>query len=342
MAILVTGAAGYIGSHMCVELLEAGAEVVGIDNFDNSHPEALRRVAAITGREVIFTEGDLRDRDLLDTVFEANMISAVIHFAGLKAVGESVREPLHYFANNLGSTMTLLEAMEAHKVHKLVFSSSCTVYGHPDPARMPLTEDTPRGAGNPYGRTKLMIEQMLEDIAAGPSPWKIMMLRYFNPVGAHPSGSLGEDPAGVPENLVPYTMQVAVERRPYLKVFGGDYETPDGTCIRDYIHVVDLVRGHQRALEELHTVDGVEAVNLGTGVGSSVLQVVAAAGRAAGRDIPYEVVDRRPGDAPVVFADTTLASERLGWRAELDLDHMCADHWRWQQQNPDGYGGPPS
>lgn len=327
---------------MCVELLEAGAEVVGIDNFDNSHPEALRRVAAITGREVIFTEGDLRDRDLLDTVFEANMISAVIHFAGLKAVGESVREPLHYFANNLGSTMTLLEAMEAHKVHKLVFSSSCTVYGHPDPARMPLTEDTPRGAGNPYGRTKLMIEQMLEDIAAGPSPWKIMMLRYFNPVGAHPSGSLGEDPAGVPENLVPYTMQVAVERRPYLKVFGGDYETPDGTCIRDYIHVVDLVRGHQRALEELHTVDGVEAVNLGTGVGSSVLQVVAAAGRAAGRDIPYEVVDRRPGDAPVVFADTTLASERLGWRAELDLDHMCADHWRWQQQNPDGYGGPPS
>ena len=333
--VLVTGGAGYIGSHTCVELLAAGQRVVVVDNLSNSSETAIDRARELAAGELAFHRVDLRDRDALGEVFAREAIDRVVHFAGLKAVGESVEIPLEYYDNNLAGTVCLLEAMAAHGVRDLVFSSSCTVYG--DPEVVPITEDAPIGAVNPYGRTKLFIEEMLRDVAAADPGWRMLLLRYFNPVGAHPSGRIGEDPGGVPNNLMPFAMQVAVGRLERLRVFGGDYDTPDGTCIRDYIHVVDLADAHLAALDALDAVEGCRAVNVGTGTGSSVLEVVAAASRAVGHDIPYDIVGRRAGDVPCVFADTSLARELLGWTARYDLDDMCRDHWNWQRNNPDGY-----
>jgi UDP-glucose 4-epimerase len=334
--ILVTGGAGYIGSHTCLELLRAGYDVVVVDNLANSSARALVRVAELAGRSSVPLEQvDLCHRAALGRVFERWRPEAVLHFAGLKAVGESVEKPLLYYRNNVTGSANLLEAMQASGVRRLVFSSSCTVYAQPE--RSPLDEDSELGAGNPYGRTKWIIEQMLEDCAAAEPGWRIVSLRYFNPVGAHPSGRIGEDPRGIPNNLMPYLMQVAVGRREALRVFGGDYPTPDGSCIRDYIHVVDLARGHLAALEYLDRVQGAIAFNLGTGIGHSVLDVVAAARRAVGREIPYTIVGRRPGDAVAVWANPARARAALGWGAQLDLETMCADAWRWQQANPDGY-----
>lgn len=335
MKILVTGGAGYIGSHTVVELLNGGYEVVVIDNLSNSSEESLRRVKEITGKTLVFHQADLRDAAVLGEVFAAGDIDAVIHFAGLKAVGESVAKPLLYYQNNLDSTMVLLEQMEKHGVKKLVFSSSATVYG--DPATLPITEDMPRSATNPYGQTKLMIEQILEDIAATGEGWAITSLRYFNPVGAHESGRIGEDPNGIPNNLLPYVSQTAIGKRDKVSVFGGDYDTPDGTGVRDYIHVVDLARAHLAALEHVDHPDIYKAYNIGTGHGVSVLELIAAFGQAAGRDVPYEIVNRRPGDVAACYADPSLAADELGWRAELDIERACVDSWRWQSQNPDGY-----
>ena len=335
--VLVTGAAGYIGSHTCVELLEAGYEVVGVDNYDNSSPEAITRVEELVGvRLAGMYDVDLRDRAALGRVFARHQIDAVMHFAGLKAVGESVELPMKYYDTNIGSTLGLIAEMEASGVRKMVFSSSCTVYGSPEPDQVPLTEYTPLQAVSPYGRTKLLLEEMLNDLCASNDGWSVMSLRYFNPIGAHGSGRIGEDPAGVPNNLLPYIMQVAVGRREKLSVFGDDYPTADGTCIRDYIHVVDLARGHLDALPLLET-SGYGAINLGTGIGSSVLEVVEASSKAVGRPIPYEVKPRRVGDSIAVFADPAHALDALGWKAEFDLQQMCADHWRWQKMNPDGY-----
>ncbi len=336
MKILVTGGAGYIGSHACVELLQAGHEVTVVDNFSNSHPEALRRAAWIAGREARLQKLDLLDRPALRAVFDAGDFDAVIHFAGLKAVGESVREPWRYYHNNLAGSLNLFAEMADHDVFRLVFSSSATVYGAPE--RAPIDESFALGALNPYGRTKWMIEEMLRDLAAADARLRILLLRYFNPVGAHPSGRLGEDPNGIPNNLMPYITQVAVGRLPVLRVFGNDYPTPDGTCIRDYIHVVDLARGHLKALEALGRLEGSHAVNLGTGRGYSVLEVVSAFEAACGRALPHEIAPRRPGDAPVCYADPSLAERILGWRAERDLAAMCRDAWRWQSDNPNGYG----
>ena len=333
--ILVTGGAGYIGSHTCVSLLEAGHEVVVVDNLSNSSLVAIDRVRSLVGGTLHFHEVDLRDRSALGAVFDAHDIDGVVHFAGKKAVGESVEIPLAYYDNNVAGTVALLEAMEAHGVYDLVFSSSCTVYGEPE--TVPVTEDAPIGAVSPYGRTKLHIEEMLRDVAASAGPWRTILLRYFNPVGSHPSGRIGEDPDGIPNNLMPYVMQVAVGQHPFVRVWGGDYDTPDGTAIRDYIHVVDLAEAHLAALGALERVDGCRAVNVGTGTGSSVLEVIHAAGAAVGRDLPYEMRDRRPGDVPCVYADTTLARELLGWEARYTLEDMCAHHWAWQQQNPQGY-----
>ena len=332
---LVTGGAGYIGSHTCVTLLEAGWDVVVIDNLSNSSAVAVERVRELapSGR-LEFHEADLLDASALDACF-AQGVDAVVHFAGCKAVGESVALPLKYYENNVAATVELLKAMQRHDVRDLVFSSSCTVYG--DPERVPVTEDAAIGAASPYGRTKLYIEEMLRDMAASEPGWRIALLRYFNPVGAHPSGRIGEDPRGIPNNLMPYAMQVAVGRRDHLTVFGGDYDTPDGTGVRDYVHVVDLAAGHLAALDRLDDIDGCRPVNLGTGQGSSVLEVVAAASRAVGRAVPYEIVERRPGDVACVYADPALAASLLGWKATRGLDEMCADHWRWQQRNPAGY-----
>ncbi|TAH33716.1 UDP-glucose 4-epimerase GalE [Candidatus Saccharibacteria bacterium] len=335
MKILVTGGAGYIGSHTVVELLNAGHEVVVIDNLSNSSQESLKRVQEITGKGVEFHEADVRDGAVLDKIFGAGDIDAVIHFAGLKAVGESVAKPLVYYRNNLDSTMVLLEKMGEHGVKKLVFSSSATVYG--DPAKLPITEDMPRSATNPYGQTKLMIEQMLEDISATGEGWNITSLRYFNPVGAHESGRIGEDPNGIPNNLLPYVSQVAVGKREKVNVFGNDYDTPDGTGVRDYIHVVDLAGAHLAALEHLDHPDIYKAYNIGTGNGVSVLELIAAFGRAVGREVPYEIVARRPGDIAACYADPCLAERELGWKAVLDINRACADSWRWQSHNPDGY-----
>jgi UDP-glucose 4-epimerase len=337
--VLLTGGAGYIGSHTAVELLHAGWSVVIVDNLSNASPIAVDRIRELAPEESVeLHEVDILDGDGLDRAFAGGgaAIDAVVHFAGLKAVGESVEQPLRYYQHNVAGTTSLLQAMQRHGVRDLVFSSSCTVYG--DPERVPVTEDCRRSASNPYGRTKLVIEEMLDDLAASEPGWRIAMLRYFNPVGAHPSGRIGEDPAGIPNNLMPYVMQVAVGRHPFVRVFGDDYPTPDGTGVRDYIHVVDLALGHLAALEALEKIDGCQAVNLGTGKGSSVLEVVAAASKAVGKDIPYEIVDRRPGDIAATWADPTLARELLGWRAERTLDDMCADHWRWQSENPQGYG----
>ena len=338
MHILVTGGAGYIGSHACVELLAAGHRVFVVDNLCNSKAEALRRVAAITGHVPGFARIDLRDHAALAAVFrdQGRPFDAVIHFAGLKAVGESTQIPLEYYDNNLGGTLSLCRAMADAGVRNLVFSSSATVYG--DPASVPIREDFPTAATNPYGRSKLFIEEILTDLHRSDPRWNIALLRYFNPVGAHPSGRIGEDPNGIPNNLLPFVAQVAVGKLPRLRVFGADYPTPDGTGVRDYIHVVDLARGHLRALEKLATHPGLLVCNLGTGQGYSVLEMVRAFERVSGRPIPYDLVGRRPGDIAICYADPDKARALLGWSAELGLDDMVRDAWRWQSSNPDGYG----
>ncbi|MBR0568094.1 UDP-glucose 4-epimerase GalE [Azoarcus sp. L1K30] len=334
--ILVTGGAGYIGSHTCLELLRDGHEVVVVDDFSNASPLALARVEALAGRRFLgVAEIDVRDRVSLRAVFRAHRVDGVIHFAAKKAVGESVREPLAYYDNNLGGLVALLDVMGDEGVKRIVFSSSATVYG--DPASVPITEDFPTSATNPYGRTKLMSEQILSDLAAADPQWKVVLLRYFNPVGADESGRIGEDPRGIPNNLMPYVSQVAVGRLKELQVFGSDYPTADGTGVRDYIHVVDLARGHVAAVERFDALPSVAAINLGTGCGYSVLDVVRAFERACGRPIPYRIVPRRAGDVAQCWADPTLARELLGWQASRGLDEMCEDAWRWQQANPEGY-----
>ena len=333
--ILVTGASGYIGSHTCACLLQAGWQVIGIDNLSNSSPRAIERVEQIVDREMPFHAIDVRDHAALTRLLQQEAIAAVIHFAGLKAVGESVARPLDYYDNNVCGSVSLLRVLHQQGVRKLVFSSSATVYG--DPSSVPVTEDAPTSATNPYGRSKLMVEQVLADLAHADPEWRIATLRYFNPAGAHESGLIGEDPRGVPNNLMPYVVQVAAGRRPHLAVFGNDYPTPDGTGVRDYIHVTDLARGHLAALERLFSAGGSFTVNLGTGHGASVLQAVAAFERACGRVIPTRVAPRRPGDVATCYASAAKANELLGWRAEKNLAQMCVDHWRWQQMNPDGY-----
>jgi len=335
MRVLVTGGAGYIGSHTCVELLTAGHQVVVIDNLSNSKEAALARVREIAGRSLAFVQADLRDREALDAVLRDDTFDAVIHFAGLKAVGESTEIPLDYYDNNIGGTLTLCHAMAAAGVKRLVFSSSATVYG--DPASVPIREDFTLSATNPYGRTKLYIEEILRDLQRADDGWDIALLRYFNPVGAHPSGRIGEDPNGIPNNLMPYIAQVAIGKLPQLQVFGDDYDTPDGTGVRDYIHVVDLARGHLAALTRLSARPGVVTYNLGTGRGYSVLEMAEAFARISGRRVPHQVVGRRPGDIAICYADPSLAHAELGWRAELGIDDMVRDGWRWQSANPDGY-----
>lgn len=335
MSILVTGGAGYIGSHTCLELLLAGYEVVVVDNLSNSKEEALRRVQEITGKTLTFHRVDLLDKAALEATFAAHKIDSVIHFAGLKAVGESVSIPLHYYQNNITGTLNLCQVMQIYNVKKMVFSSSATVYGETNPS--PLREDAPLSATNPYGRSKLMIEEILRDLHRSDPAWDIILLRYFNPVGAHSSGRIGEDPNGIPNNLLPYITQVAVGRLEQLAVFGNDYPTPDGTGIRDYIHVVDLAIGHIKAVQKLASHPGAVAYNLGTGRGHSVLEVVQAFSKACGKPIPYRIAPRRPGDVAISVADPSLAHRELDWHARLDLDDMCADSWRWQAQNPEGY-----
>ena len=330
--IFVTGGAGYIGSHTCVELLKADYEVVVYDNLSNSSEEAIRRVEEITGKRLQFIQGDIRDGSLLEEAMQG--CDAVIHFAGLKAVGESVEKPLEYYDNNVGGTVQLLKSMKRVGIETIVFSSSATVYGDPD--FLPLTEEHPLRATNPYGRTKLMIEEILRDLHAAEPHWRIAILRYFNPVGAHESGRIGEDPQGIPNNLMPFITQVAVGKLSRLRVFGGDYDTPDGTGVRDYIHVVDLAKGHLKALEALDSPQ-CEAINLGTGQGYSVLEMVRAFSEASGREIPHEIVDRRPGDIAACYADPGKAEKLLGWKAQKGLREMCEDSWRWQAGNPEGY-----
>ncbi|HEV2610258.1 MAG TPA: UDP-glucose 4-epimerase GalE [Noviherbaspirillum sp.] len=333
--ILVTGAAGYIGSHTCVELLEAGYSVIALDNLCNSSQESLKRVERITGRVIPFYDVDVRDRLALNALFKTHRIDATIHFAGLKAVGESVENPLAYFENNVSGSVTLLQAMGDAGVKNFLFSSSATVYG--DPESVPIPESARLSTTNPYGRSKLMVEQVLEDLAKSDSSWAIGALRYFNPAGAHPSGLIGEDPRGIPNNLMPYIAQVAVGRRERLSVFGNDYPTPDGTGVRDYIHVVDLAQGHVAALQEIFRSGRSFTVNLGTGQGYSVLEMVKAFEKASGRPIPYQITGRRPGDIATCYADPTTASRMLNWRAKKGLEEMCADHWRWQSTNPRGF-----
>ena len=337
MTILVTGGAGYIGSHTCVELLLAGHEVAVLDNLANSSAVALDRVRSIVGgtTKLRLHQVDLCDAAAVERVFAAEHPEAVIHFAGLKAVGESVQIPLRYYDNNVSGTIVLLEAMRRNGCRKLVFSSSATVYG--DPERVPITEASRLNATNPYGRTKLFIEEILRDVARSEPGWHIIPLRYFNPVGSHPSGLIGEDPAGIPNNLMPFALQVAVGKRPMLSVYGGDWPTPDGTGVRDYIHVVDLAQGHLAALAKLPQVDGCVEVNLGTGRGSSVLDVVKALSTASGRPVPYTITARRAGDVATSYADPAYATAFLGWKAILNMDAMCRDGWNWQQQNPNGY-----
>ena len=335
MKILVTGGAGYIGSHTCLELLQAGHEVVVVDNLSNSKEESLKRIQEISGKSLEFHRVNLLDREALDRVFADADIDAVIHFAGLKAVGESVKIPLSYYHNNITGTLILCELMGKHGVKNLVFSSSATVYG--DPATVPITEDFPLGSTNPYGRTKLMIEEILRDWHASDSSLNIALLRYFNPIGAHKSGRIGEDPNGIPNNLIPFISQVAVGKLLKLRVFGNDYPTPDGTGVRDYIHVVDLAIGHLRALEKLTSNPGVVTYNLGTGRGYSVLEMAAAFEKACGKKIPYEIVERRPGDIAECYANPALANQELGWSANREVEEMCADSWRWQSGNPEGY-----
>lgn len=336
MAILVTGGAGYIGSHTCVELLNAGYDVVVVDNLYNSSEKALQRVEQITGKKVKFYEVDLLDQPALKDVFDKETIESVIHFAGLKAVGESVHKPLEYYHNNITGTLILCDEMRKHGVKDIVFSSSATVYG--DPAEIPITEHCPKGEiTNPYGRTKGMLEQILTDLHTADDEWNVVLLRYFNPIGAHESGLIGEDPKGIPNNLVPYIAQVAVGKLEYLNVFGNDYDTPDGTGVRDYIHVVDLAKGHVKAVKKLTDKEGVSIYNLGTGVGYSVLDVLHAYEKACGKILKYEIKPRRDGDVAVCYSDSAKAKKELGWVAEKGIEEMCADSWKWQSMNPDGY-----
>ncbi len=333
--ILVTGGAGFIGSHTCVELLENGYEIVVFDNFSNSKPEALARIKKITGKDFAFYEGDLLNKDDVEKVFCENEIDAVIHFAGLKAVGESVAKPVEYYHNNITGTLILIEAMRSHGCKRIVFSSSATVYGMDNP--VPYVETMPTHTStNPYGYTKVMIEQILKDVAVADDEWSVALLRYFNPIGAHSSGLIGEDPNGIPNNLFPYIQQVAIGKREYLGVFGDDYDTPDGTGVRDYIHVVDLARGHICAVKYVIEHKGVEAVNLGTGKGSSVLDVLHAFERACGKELPYKIMPRRAGDIAWCYSEPKKALELFGWKAEYDLDDMCRDGWNFTQKNPNG------
>jgi UDP-glucose 4-epimerase len=333
--LLVTGGAGYIGSHTALALLEAGHDVVSIDNYSNSSPRALQRVQRITGRPLTSIEGDIRDAELLSKVFAQHRVDGVIHFAALKAVGESVTRPLAYYDNNVGGTLALLQAMASAGVRRFVFSSSATVYGTPD--RLPITEDAPIRTSNPYGATKAMVEQILRDITAADSGWSAVALRYFNPIGAHPSGEIGEDPRDIPNNLFPFICQVATGRRERLAVFGNDWPTADGTGVRDYLHVVDLAAGHLRAFEFVQQRNGYMPINLGTGRGTSVLQLADAFERATGQPVPRVIAPRRPGDIAECWADPSVAASLLGWRAELSIEQACADGWRWQSRNPDGY-----
>ena len=335
MSVLVTGGAGYIGSHACVELLNSGFEVVVIDNLSNSSEEALKRVEEITGKSFKFYKKDLLDREAVEEIFSKEKIDAVMHFAGLKAVGESVSQPMRYYHNNITSTLVLCEVMNKYGVKNLVFSSSATVYGNPH--TVPISEEFPLSATNPYGRTKLMIEEILRDLYVADNTWNIAILRYFNPIGAHASGEIGEDPKGIPNNLVPYITQVAIGKRDKLSVYGNDYPTADGTGVRDYIHVVDLVLGHLKALEKLRSNPGVVTYNLGTGRGYTVLEVVEAFSKISGREIPYKIVERRPGDIAACYADPSRAKAELGWYAEKGLEEMCKDSWNWQSRNPNGY-----
>lgn len=336
MSVLITGGAGYIGSHTCVELINAGYEVVIIDNFSNSSPEAIKRIGKITGREIKCFNCDIRDSKGLEKIFAGNKIDAVIHFAGLKAVGESIHKPLEYYDNNIGGTVTLLESIKKAGCKKIVFSSSATVYGMKNTS--PLKEDMPTGGTtNPYGTTKLYIEQILRDLYASDGEWSISLLRYFNPIGAHKSGLIGENPRDIPNNLMPYISQVAVGRLRCLNVFGNDYDTPDGTGIRDYIHVVDLAAGHVKALEKVLGESGISVYNLGTGKGVSVLELIHAFEKVSGKKINYRIAPRRKGDVAVCFADPGKALRELGWKAERDVDEMCEDTWRWQKNNPEGF-----
>lgn len=335
MAILITGGAGFIGSHTSVELLNADYQIIILDNLSNSKPESINRIREITGCDFKFYKVDLLDKDGLTSVFKENNIDAVIHFAGLKAVGESIQSPLHYYHNNITGTLMLCDVMQKFGVKKLVFSSSATVYGLQD--KVPISEDFPLSATNPYGRTKLMIEEILRDVYISDKEWSISLLRYFNPIGAHSSGRIGEDPNGIPNNLMPYITQVAVGKLKELSVFGNDYPTPDGTGVRDYIHVVDLALGHLKALEKVMHTSGVDAYNLGTGRGYSVLQLVTAFEQVAGIRIPYRIAERRPGDVAECYADPGKAKIELSWTAERGLEEMCADAWRWQSANPSGY-----
>jgi UDP-glucose 4-epimerase len=336
--ILLTGATGYIASHTWLALHQAGFQVAGVDDFSNSSPEVLRRLAALGADVSRFTRADVRDTAALDALFAGGQVEAVVHFAALKAVGESVAEPLRYYAVNVGGLIALAETMQRHGCRTIVFSSSATVYGQPE--QLPIREDAPLTATSPYGATKLVSEGILRDVQASDPTWRVALLRYFNPVGAHESGTIGEDPRGTPNNLMPYVAQVAVGKRPRLQVFGADYDTPDGTGVRDYLHVVDLAEGHVAALRRLLAGDKNLTVNLGTGRGSSVLELVRAFERASGRPIPYDVAPRRPGDVASCYADPSLAERLLGWRATRDLDAMCADTWRWQTANPNGFGTP--
>ncbi|RHP33573.1 UDP-glucose 4-epimerase GalE [Lachnotalea sp. AF33-28] len=336
MAILVTGGAGYIGSHTCVELQNAGYDVVVVDNLCNSSEESLKRVEQITGKKAKFYKVDLLDEAGLTKVFEQEEITSVIHFAGLKAVGESVEKPLEYYWNNITGSLILCRVMRSFGVKNLVFSSSATVYGNPH--TVPIREDFPLSVTNPYGRTKLMLEDIFRDLYVADQSWNIILLRYFNPIGAHKSGTIGEDPKGIPNNLVPYITQVAVGKREMVNVFGNDYDTPDGTGVRDYIHVVDLAKGHVKAVEKLAEKKGVLTYNLGTGIGYSVLDMIKSFSKVVGRELPYRVCPRRPGDIATCYADPSLAKAELGWEAQLGLEEMCEDSWRWQKNNPDGYG----
>lgn len=336
MAVLVTGGAGYIGSHTCVELMNAGIDVVIVDNFYNCKKSSIDRIKALVGRDFPYYECDIRDREGLDKIFKTEKIDSVIHFAGLKAVGESVQKPLEYFDNNITGTLVLLDVMRKNGCKKIVFSSSATVYGTKN--IFPLTEDMEiGGVTNPYGRTKYMIECILQDLYVSDKDWSICLLRYFNPIGAHKSGTMGEAPNGIPNNLMPYITQVAIGKRDHLSVFGNDYDTPDGTCVRDYIHVVDLALGHVKAVQKVEGEKGVFIYNLGTGKGYSVLDVVNAFKKASGIDIKYEIVARRAGDLAVCYSDPSKAYKELGWKAERDIEEMCEDSWRWQKQNPNGY-----
>ena len=336
MKILVTGGAGYIGSHTCVELLTEGYEVVIVDNLYNSSRKAVDRIEEITGKKVVFYDKDIRGAEAMNEIYSSEKPECVIHFAGLKAVGESVQKPLEYYENNINGTLVMLDAMRKNGCKNIIFSSSATVYG--DPAFVPITEECPKGKiTNPYGRTKSMLEEILTDLNISDPEWNVILLRYFNPIGAHKSGLIGEDPKGIPNNLLPYVAQVAIGKLKCLGVFGNDYDTPDGTGVRDYIHVVDLAKGHVKAINKIKENPGVKIYNLGTGNGYSVLQIVEAYSKACGHAVPYEIKPRRAGDIAICYADSSLAKKELGWEAQYGIDEMCEDSWRWQSMNPNGY-----